>query len=312
MRDHSQTQFFSSDPAALTVAHHCTALQAPEPVCETFATRCRYDIDGRSWPQITLRSIPSDDEARALAWLVRCSLLGHSATWEPLDEATLCTVGGFRVREETLHAAEGRLEALLIPSRGGSFTIVIDSEPHGGWADVRPALRHELSRHRRRFRLAHEVAHTFFYDRSGDRPTPTVDRTEGEERFCDHFAAALLVPPLASSALPPDARSLLWLQQQFDVSLELAARVFSEAWGDRVQITIWLDRGDTREPQWSSHRQPLVDSNQPASGGSTLKLPERAQTIAVVPDSSLLAELSEDCHELREGPVVTSSTDSGR
>src|SRR4051812_33547961 len=62
-----------------------------------------------------------------------------------------------------LGSAAGGREALLVPAPRGRFRIVLDEAFAGG---------DPTTTHRRRFRLAHELAHTFFYERSDPVATP--------------------------------------------------------------------------------------------------------------------------------------------
>jgi hypothetical protein len=49
-----------------------------------------------------------------------------------------------------------------------------------------------------RFSIAHELGHTFFFDRSGERATRLPKRSSpAEERFCNVFAGDLLCPRAA-------------------------------------------------------------------------------------------------------------------
>lgn len=43
--------------------------------------------------------------------------------------------------------------------------------PRGGWAQMEPQIQAELREHRLRFRICHEVAHSFFFDRDNELPT---------------------------------------------------------------------------------------------------------------------------------------------
>jgi hypothetical protein len=91
---------------------------------------------------------------------------------------------GWEVRTSALGARSGGLQALLLPRLTGGFTVVVDPESTPAQVDAAPALV-------RRWRLAHEYGHTFFYTR---RPVPRRSRppTVEEELFCDAFANALL------------------------------------------------------------------------------------------------------------------------
>ena len=93
----------------------------------------------------------------------------------------------------------------LIPQAGG-FTMslygVTDLDRLGRRKPM--ATRHYLRTHpATQFVLAHEIAHTLFYERSGRWPTPTFHpfgaQAQTQEIFCDTFAAALLKLGLATA-----------------------------------------------------------------------------------------------------------------
>jgi hypothetical protein len=90
---------------------------------------------------------------------------------------------------------------------------------------------------RERFSLAHELAHTFFYDRNQKVPKPMNGSPRGErlERLC-HFAASeiLLPSPLLKRELEKrgtvkSSEALLSLAIHFDVSLEALMRKIHES-----------------------------------------------------------------------------------
>ena len=189
------------------------------------------------WPMLELSAVPTSEQTAELAERVRRSLLGaHSWDMGPVDVDRTCGAGGFRLQERRLGGADGGLEALLLP-RAGHFDLVVDPEPRGGWAGVTPTLRGDLARHRLRFRAAHEWAHSFFYTRGSDGIVRQVPDSPAQERFCDEFAAALLVPPSAAAKLDASAVSVEALQRRFDVSLELAARAVA---GAHPRQAFWL------------------------------------------------------------------------
>lgn len=246
------------------------------------------------WPHTPLRSIPNMRQTRCLARAVRAAVLGPNAATAPLDEQRLCQLGGFLVEERTLHAAEGRLEALLFPHLDDRFRVFIDAEPPGGWNNVEEARRDELRRHRRRFRLGHEVAHTFFYDRSGERPRALIQTSPRQERFCDDFARALLVPPEFAEAVPATAESAVGLHRRFDVSVELACRALAQAHVGRACVAVLLlDRPAEQAIQWASEPEAAREllklrgtwqrmSRRGTDGGvSAVALLERSQVIIV-------------------------------
>jgi hypothetical protein len=114
------------------------------------------------------------------------------------------------------------------------------------------ALRAEVARHRTRFRVAHELAHTFFYYRdSGRVPWRMRGRTVEEERFCDRFAAALLLPPSVLRRGSLTASQLVGAHRWYDVSLQVVARSWVREHGRGATLVYW--RSDDSEPrvQWS-------------------------------------------------------------
>jgi IrrE N-terminal-like domain len=168
-------------------------------------------------------------------------------TRPPHDLTTLLEIGGFDVSVTRLTARNRGIEAALIPQAGNRFRLVVDTEPPGGWASVRPHLRDELARQRLRFRIAHEIAHSLFYDRSGTQPRRLVSGSPAQERWCDRFASALLVPPYIVASTPPEPKALCRMQQRFDVSLQVVVRAFARVHRDRFAALL-CDRG-TRAPQ---------------------------------------------------------------
>src|SRR5207248_9961660 len=103
--------------------------------------------------------IPSCDRARELARLVRSNL----SRSRRLDIRGVCKRLGIEVKRVDLGAARGGREGLLIPLRRNRFRIVVDPTPPGDW-DVDHSAGSALGRQRWRFRVAHELAHTFFYE----------------------------------------------------------------------------------------------------------------------------------------------------
>lgn len=210
--------------------------------------------NGGVWPGFRLGMLPDEPQTVALAERVRRSVLGDEG-WDrgPLDVAETCVAGRFQLQERALGAAGGGLEALLVPRRE-HFELVVDAEPPGGWELVAPALRAGLARHRLRFRAAHEWAHSFFYARTVDGIVRRLPDSADQERFCDEFARALLVPASVAAALPARAASVTALQRRFDVSLELSARALAQA---HPQAAFWVlvtSTDETSAPfmQWRS------------------------------------------------------------
>ena len=93
----------------------------------------------------------------------------------------------------------------LVPQEGG-FSVSLYGEPdfdrrgHRKPMATRYYLRTHLSV---QFVLAHEIAHTLFYERGARWPTltfhPFSEQAHAQEVFCDTFAAALLKSDLATA-----------------------------------------------------------------------------------------------------------------
>jgi IrrE N-terminal-like domain len=190
--------------------------------------------------------------------------------------AAICRAGRLRISQATLSAAAGQQEALLIPLDDDRFGISVDPTPRGGWAGVRRELRPELRRHRYRFRVAHEIAHTLFYDRGGVRPRRLLPGSAEEEQFCDEFARALLVPPRALRRTRPSASSIVALHRRYAVSLEVAARAMASARAG-LRITLWYQRHDVWDIQWTNAS--LAEASRTRSDAHVV--PKRGQALAV-------------------------------
>ena len=114
-----------------------------------------------------------------------------------------------------------------------------------------------IARHRLRFRVCHELGHTFFYERHPDQgPHRREPCGEKEERWCDDFARELLIPHNYAAQLPTRASSAFELHRRFNTSLEVAARALASAHG-KAQMALWFwspDEAAARESlihQWS-------------------------------------------------------------
>ncbi len=150
---------------------------------------------------------------------------GDSPPTEPIDVDALAAALGCCV-EEVDRLPEGGIEASLLPHvECDRFTIRVDPTPRAGWGPTPPEAVRAIRRHRRRFRIAHELAHLFSYARrAGTGPVRLHPTTPWEETLCDETARALLVPPAALAPLRPSATTPFLIATRFDVSLELAAR----------------------------------------------------------------------------------------
>jgi hypothetical protein len=196
------------------------------------------------------------ESAQALATEAR-RRSGHRPG-EPVDLLKLCELGGFQIRERRLSAADGGRQAALVPAaRSDRFVIEIDAEPPGGWDLVPAGEREALARHRQRFRLGHELAHSYFYTRRpGQGPRRRVAGSARLEAFCDEYARALLIPPQAAARFAPTAQAIFTLQRRYDTSLELAARALAMA-HPAARIALWwwpadAEPGEQLLRQWNN------------------------------------------------------------
>jgi hypothetical protein len=206
-----------------------------------------------AWPDLRYASVPRTPEAHSLAAAVRSAVLPAGRRDRPLaDYRAVARAGRLRISQETLSAAAGQEEALLIPLHGNAFSIAVDPAPKGGWSRIRPAVRADLRRHRHRFRVAHEIAHTFFYERGGARPRRLLRGSAEEEEFCDEFARALLLPVAAVRKRRPSPASVFSLHRDYDVSVEVAARAVAAS-RPGTQVALWHEHPrDGWLLQWSN------------------------------------------------------------
>jgi hypothetical protein len=117
-------------------------------------------------------------------------------------------------------------EAVLAPIEGG-FTIYLQNN------FVLPNRK----RARERFSLAHELAHTFFYDKNSRIPRPMRGSPRGErlEHLCQVAASEILLPsPLLKKELERRGKvesieTVFDLAKYFDVSLEALMRRLHES-----------------------------------------------------------------------------------
>jgi hypothetical protein len=213
---------------------------------------------------------PSVKAARKLARRVRDALgLSSDARFDfgPL----LAEV--FEVEDVNLRAADGGCRALLQPVPGG-FRICVDASP----------LRGRQQERRRRFLVAHEVAHASFYDWSRPRPKRLAGApSRGEERFCNEFAASLLIPPPAIVSSSPTPSSLFALAKHFDVSTEVAARALAACHPERPVVALGYQYKGRLRLQWrggsGATSGPLAELLT-ASGGTIATAAGRALEVA--------------------------------
>jgi hypothetical protein len=132
-------------------------------------------------------------------------------------------------------------------------------------------LRRELKRHRLRFRIAHELGHTFFYSRAGKEPRRGLFDSPAQEEFCDTFARELLVPRHCAKRVKRSPEALLRLQARCDVSLKLAARAVSAAQPE-ASVALWfIDPEQEVALQWAS--DPAAGAILPIGAGLDEELP---------------------------------------
>jgi hypothetical protein len=184
--------------------------------------------------------------AREMALRVR-SLAGQKGTASgPVSLKVILSLARATVREADLRAADGGREALLLPVERDRFEIVVDPTPRGGWQDHEPPLQRSVAQTRKRFRIAHEIGHTFFYVRDGGRPRRLCPPgTKEEEAFCDAFAEELLVSDAAILENPPTAAHVFRVARMLGVSVEVTARALARRHPSqpRVSLFYWRKRG---------------------------------------------------------------------
>ena len=204
---------------------------------------------------VRLERVPPLREAPELARRLRKSWgVGGAA---PLDLDAVCRHLGVEIAERPLGAASGGAQGFLVPRHRGGFRAEVDPEPRCGWSLVSPSARAVLRRHRWRFLVCHELAHTVFYEDGPGAPQRMVPGSERQEAFCDELARALLVPRGAAASLPLCPESVLGLQHRYDVSMEIAFRSLVAAHGGAVGwLLLKRDRGI--RIQWTSADQGLT------------------------------------------------------
>ena len=170
-------------------------------------------------------------------------LKGAGVFEPPVDVGALAHLQGvLEIRTEPVD-----IDAELVPVDDGFIIRVNESVPSAA---------------RRRFSIAHEIAHTFFLPHSpGSRngpislnsPTESLEHRL-EERLCDLAAAEMLMPEAMfrerACKEPPSIGLIQRLANAFDVSLEAAALRYADAFPTAAQITCWIRRRDLLEQKW--------------------------------------------------------------
>jgi hypothetical protein len=192
-------------------------------------------------------------DARRAAHAVREAVFGTRRADAPLcDLSDAVHLARAEVVDRDLAAGGDGCQALLIPLRADRFRIVVDVTPRDGWAGVAASVRGEVADHRRRFRVGHELGHTFFYSRKPDAlPRRILEGSDREERFCDEFARALLLPTRVAKECR-SLKGLVRVQARYAVSLELAARTLAETSSTELALFYWDAATGRPGVQWTN------------------------------------------------------------
>jgi Zn-dependent peptidase ImmA (M78 family) len=177
------------------------------------------DKHGFLSPEVAIRSLAKELVQR------------YSEQKAPFDPAQLAP---YRQVSQILFEPMDR-EAMLIPTSEG-FKIKVNSN---------------LPRVRRRFGLAHEIGHTYFFDIEASKPFRPYPRTRGdltEERLCDIFAEEILMPEkdfvtTARRFGEPSLGTFLRLARTYDVSTRCTAIRIQNLKVWNVAIISWQYRG---------------------------------------------------------------------
>jgi Zn-dependent peptidase ImmA (M78 family) len=125
---------------------------------------------------------------------------------------------------------------------------------------------------RRRFTIAHELGHTFFFDVDGeirqrvrDTNLNLISRSDREETLCNYAAAQILMPPWQFDPLVrqigPSADGVLRLARNFNVSPQAISWRLVQRFNLRIVVALWEYNPDREsyESNWltsffSSHQ----------------------------------------------------------
>jgi hypothetical protein len=156
----------------------------------------------------------------------------HAVVGTLATPESVLALAGWELRMTELSADVGGQDALLIPTSEGGFRVVVDprlSARQYWWAPTNPqaALLTSVVA----FRTAHEIGHTFFYDR-GRPPRRRIPVTLEEEDFCDRFAAAMLV----RDDRRPNATLIAEIAREYGGNIELAVLWASNCPGVTVDV----------------------------------------------------------------------------
>ena len=213
-----------------------------------------------SWPHRLLRSAPTPDLGRKIAAQVRGELFADPEC--RCQISTVCEAGGFQFRVGRIDGGPHRYEGLLLALPDGGFAITVDPYLANG-------ISEETARHRIRFRLAHEIGHSFFFDRERT-PAKRLDPPSAAEEGI--LSGLCLRPsrsaPSVAAKTPLTASGLISLKKRYDVSLQVAsfALAFSRPdlsvalleWAraptkpEKAMRVVWGASRDTYIPQFAS------------------------------------------------------------
>lgn len=181
------------------------------------------------WPRKFFARVPELVESSELAVSVRQAAFGSSDGGSWCDLRKVCLVGGFNLQKTKFVGNRSSHDALLVPKDNGSFVILVDPN-----RDDRP-IRWDTERQRLRFRVAHEIGHSFFFDRTKFPAERVLAPSREEEIFCDNFASELLVPHTVARKYTCGPSSVFDIHDTFEVSVEASARALGRCF---PQMTI--------------------------------------------------------------------------
>lgn len=229
--------------------------------------------------------------ARRAALRIRGKLLGQGFEHRPIDDLeSSAREMGFVVLRRQLRPDQGGAQAKLIPTGPNSFHVPVDPTPPSGWENPDHPLRQEIERHRLRFLVAHELAHSVFFEQPEESCGFAARRrpySKKEEEFCDECARWILVPRTAVERMPACASSVDLIHKEFDVSVELSARAFASV-HELPTTVLFQDDQENWIVQWDSSdggRSGFVKPGSPETWAETSDsvswLADRRQAILV-------------------------------
>ncbi|MBS0338568.1 MAG: ImmA/IrrE family metallo-endopeptidase [Proteobacteria bacterium] len=157
----------------------------------------------------------------------------------------------------------------IVESQGGNYIIVLNSA-------------HPESR--QRFTIAHEIAHTFFFEALGKEYRDPIDEVahqhyDEEEKVCDYIATRLLLPNESFTSILKSegfgAAAIATVSQKFRISLRATARrLVAEApvqvaayfWEEDVESGNFIVRWKEPQDRWSKRgdQQIVLSALEPA------------------------------------------------